>query len=415
MFKKFFKFLRGYVIIEIYGAGAGRFVNICLSRNIPVWDMFPCENGIRLRVFTADFMLLRSVARKTRVKVKIIKKAGLARTARLYRGRYMFMAGLAACILFCAVSSQFIWLVEIDGVENSDINGIRQTLDSLGIKSGALKRSLPEGMDIKNAIVNGNDGVVWAWLYIDGAKARVEIYEQRVPPAVLKKDAPCDIVAARSGIVKTMTVKGGEEAVREGDAVSAGDVLVSGSVAVFKEGYPEEYMLTRAIARVDAYTAHKKSGDYKLYYESRTPTGRKKTMYSIELFGKMFSLPVGEIKFENYDVKESRHELYIPFFGYAGIAFDTVRYSEIDLRREQLSTETAVEFAKNDMEEKIAKELTVGAVLTDENIEYKKINNDTINVQLEMNFIENIAVEQTIEDKGEEIFDKQADRDTTDN
>ena len=38
-----------------------------------------------------------------------------------------------------AVSAQFIWVVEINGVENSDINGIISTLDSIGIKSGALK------------------------------------------------------------------------------------------------------------------------------------------------------------------------------------------------------------------------------------------------------------------------------------
>ena len=37
MFKKFFKFLYGYVIIKVYGKGAERFINICLRRNIDVW------------------------------------------------------------------------------------------------------------------------------------------------------------------------------------------------------------------------------------------------------------------------------------------------------------------------------------------------------------------------------------------
>ena len=51
-------------------------------------------------------------------------------------------------------------------------------------------------------------------------------------------------------------------------------------------------------------------------------------MVSLEVFGKMFSLPLGRMNFEEYDVNETRHEICIPFFGYTGIAFDTVKYTE---------------------------------------------------------------------------------------
>ena len=46
MFKKFFKFLYGYVIIKVYGKGAERFINICLRRNIDVWNIKPFDDGI---------------------------------------------------------------------------------------------------------------------------------------------------------------------------------------------------------------------------------------------------------------------------------------------------------------------------------------------------------------------------------
>lgn len=413
MFNKFFKFLRGYVIIRIYGKGAERFLNICLRRNINVWNTMPCENGIELAMACSDFFLIRGIVRKCRVKVYIKEKHGLRHLLHLYRKRYVFLAMIALCVILCALSTQFIWLVEINGVENSDVGSIIETLDELGIKSGALKRSLPDGMDIKREIINGTDNIAWAWVYIEGAKARVEIYEKIIPPNVVDKDTPCDIVAACDGVIKKMIVKSGEEKVREGDAVSAGDVIVSGKVATYKEGYPEEYIYVHSMADVEAYTSHKKSGEYKLYYESRIPTGKHKTLYSLEVFGKMFSLPQKEIQYEDYDTSEKRHELYIPFFGYTGIALDTIKYDEVSINHEPLSIETAVEFAKNDLEEKIAKELTQGSKLTDENIEYEKTDNETIKVTLEMNFIQNIATMQPMsaeEDKGEEIFDKQTDR-----
>ena len=413
MFNKFFKFLRGYVIIRIYGKGAERFLNICLRRNINVWNTMPCENGIELAMACSDFFLIRGIVRKCRVEVCIKEKHGLRHLLHLYRKRYVFLAMVALCVILCAVSTQFIWLVEINGVENSDVGSIIETLDELGIKSGALKHSLPDGMDIKREIINGTDNIAWAWVYIEGAKARVEIYEKIIPPNVVDKDTPCDIVAACDGVIKKMIVKSGEEKVHEGDAVCAGDVIVSGKVATYKEGYPEEYIYVHSMADVESYTSHKKSGEYKLYYESRIPTGKHKTLYSLEVFGKMFSLPQKEIQYEDYDTSEKRHELYIPFFGYTGIALDTIKYDEVSINREPLSIETAVEFAKNDLEEKIAKELTQGSKLTDENIEYEKTDNETIKVTLEMNFIQNIATMQPMsaeEDKGEEIFDKQTDR-----
>ena len=409
MFKKFFKFLYGYVIIKVYGKGAERFINICLRRNIDVWNIKPFDDGIEMCIYIKDFFHIRQVRKKSNVKIKISQRRGIKHLMRLYRKRYLFLIGFALCIIFFAVSAQFIWVVEINGVENSDINGIISTLDSIGIKSGALKAKLPDGMESKAAIINNNDHIAWAWVYIEGAKARVEIYEQIIPPNILDKDTPCDIVAACDGIINHMVVKNGEEVLS--DAVKTGDVIVSGKVATYKEGYPEEYIYVHSMAEIMAYTTHSKNGDYKLYYESRVPTGKNRYMVSLEVFGKMFSLPLSRMNFEEYDVNETRHEICIPFFGYTGIAFDAVKYTEVNVNKEPISIETAVEFAKNDLEEKISNELLYGSTLTDEKVEYEKIDNETINVKLEMDFIQNIATSQPIsaDTEGEEILDKQTD------
>ena len=64
MFKKFFKFLYGYVIIKVYGKGAERFINICLRRNIDVWNIKPFDDGIEMCIYIKDFFHIRQV-RKT--------------------------------------------------------------------------------------------------------------------------------------------------------------------------------------------------------------------------------------------------------------------------------------------------------------------------------------------------------------
>lgn len=74
MFKKFFKFLYGYVIIKVYGKGAERFINICLRRNIDVWNIKPFDDGIEMCIYIKDFFHIRQVRKKSNVKIKISTK-----------------------------------------------------------------------------------------------------------------------------------------------------------------------------------------------------------------------------------------------------------------------------------------------------------------------------------------------------
>lgn len=413
MFKKFFQFLHGYVIIKISGKNFERFINICLKRNIEIWNTNPCDDGITLCMYSKDFKHIRDAAYKCLVKIKILKKHSFVRTLHLYRKRYVFLVAILICIGLGIFFSNHIWVVEINGVENADIQSISNTLDRIGVKTGALKNNLPDGMEIKRNIINDTDGVAWAWVYIEGVKARVEIYEKALAPNVIDKDIPCDIVAACDGVIKKTIVKSGEELFDAGDAVSAGEVIISGKVPVYKEGNPEKYIYVHSMAEVQAYTTHCKTGNYKTYYESRVPTGREKMIISLETFGKLLSPFKDEVSYEEYDTKENRYELKIPFFGFSGIALHVKKYTEVSINKEPLSIETSLEFAKNDLEAKISKELTLGSVFQDESIEYVQTDNETINVKLTMNFIENIAITQPISadtDKGEELFDKQTDR-----
>lgn len=400
MFKKFFKFLKGYVIIEIYGRNAERFINICLRRGIEIHDTKPLKNGaIQLSIFRRDFCRLPSIAYKTKTKVRIKKKRGLYNIIDRYRKRGMFAAGFLAFLIFIAVSSQFVWVVEINGVESADYEKIIAALEENGVKSGARKKDLPPLGEIKKSILFKNDDIAWAWVYIEGAKARVEINEKIIPPQVIDKSTACSISARCEGVIKSITAKSGETLLKAGDAVSPGDVIISGRVGTYREGEPEKYIYVHALGTVEAYTNHTAEGDYKLYYESRTPTGDEKSFYSLELFGKKFDLFGNKsISYEEFDKIENRHELSLPIFGYLGIALNSEKCAEVTVNREPLSTDTALETARTELEEKISKELFAGSRLQSSDISYETVDKETIHVKLSMSFIENIGAETPIEE-----------------
>ena len=401
MFNKFFKFLKGYVIIEISGSDIERFLNICVRRDIDVSDIKHNADGTSVLCMSVkDFMMLRPVAYKTRTKIKIIERHGLFELKKLYGKRYALFIGAAAAIVFFVIVSQFIWVVRIDGVYESDTEQIVQILEENGVKAGALKRSLPEITDIKRDLINKTDTVSWAWVYIEGACARVEIYERRLKPETVDKSEPCSIIAASDGFIRRVDVRKGEKAIANETPVSAGDVLISGKVPVFKEGYAEEYMYVHAEGDIEAVTYHTAEKEQKLYHDSRVKTGREKVYYSAEIFGKLFKLFFKENPpYEEYDVSDRRHELRLPFFGYTGLCINERRYCEVEVFREPVSKEAASLLAQDELEERIAKELLKNPQILSRELEWEDVNSDTIRVRLKMSFVEDIGTEITINEE----------------
>ena len=67
---------------------------------------------------------------------------------------------------------------------------------------------------------------------------------------MVDKDTPCDIAAACDGYIKNVITKNGKQLVKAGDTVNAGDVLISGTVPVFREGEEERYMEVHSLGTV---------------------------------------------------------------------------------------------------------------------------------------------------------------------
>ena len=88
-----------------------RFLNLCLKRDICLWDVFSDgENKMSLKMSIKGFKMVRGAAYKTRSKVTLEKRVGLPFLIQKYKKRKAFMLGFAgAVILFFALSS-FIWL-----------------------------------------------------------------------------------------------------------------------------------------------------------------------------------------------------------------------------------------------------------------------------------------------------------------
>ena len=139
-FKVLIFYILGYLNIEVEGIFVERFINICKSKGIFLWNI-KMEKGVLLyaNIGIRDYRNIRTIAKKTGTRIKIKKKCGIPFILNRYKKRRVFAGILAIAAIFIAVMANFVWNIEISGNENISKEEILMALEEEGLKTGALK------------------------------------------------------------------------------------------------------------------------------------------------------------------------------------------------------------------------------------------------------------------------------------
>jgi len=384
-----FQFLRGYVVLLLTGNSPERFINICIRRKIPLRNIQRKKNNqIILKMSCKDFLKIRPIAYKTRTRVHILKKCSLKNIVKKYKKRVFFAGGLLLVAMFFALSSQFLLNIEVVGCEEENKESILKAAELAGVKFGAFKHTLPEGNEIKNIILNNTDNLTWAWVYLKGTKAVIHVREGILPPLVIDKKTPCDVVALRDGIITDVTVKKGIAFCKKNDVVLKGDLLIGGTLGSEERGY----ILEHALGEIKAATWHTKKAQIKLFREVREKTGNKKKFCDVVLLSHPFKLYKNiDVPYREYSIKEKKHEIKAGNKIFAELKVNI--YEEETVKKIPISEEQAVEAACYELEKEIAQTLLPGSVLVDKQISHTKTDEETLEVTLTMQFSEIIGGE----------------------
>lgn len=63
--KEFFRYLRGYLKIKVWGYSPERFMNLCSNHHILLWDIARQEDCYTMYISLSDFYKLRPIVKKT--------------------------------------------------------------------------------------------------------------------------------------------------------------------------------------------------------------------------------------------------------------------------------------------------------------------------------------------------------------
>ena len=301
-------YLRGYVMIEVSGTGAERFINLAARRGVYFWSVERVGATVTMHISVKAFRLLKACARKSGCRVKIARRFGWPFVVYRYRKRRVLAGGLLFFVLALYGLSLFVWQVDITGTERLRPSEVTAFLDEQGLASGTFKGRVDTRV-LERALMSRFGDIAWVNIRMRGTRATVEIAETLPPQLMIDRSTPCHVVAAKDGLILSVAASAGRPLVRENDVVRRGDILVSGELLYQDNHGVNAQTLVHAKAEVLARLYYEMNFEVPFDYIENRVTGEIKRTYAVMAFDRVFHLPGRRVPFENFEQHLSRRQL----------------------------------------------------------------------------------------------------------
>lgn len=337
MIFRLFKFLSGYVVFTANGGFAERFINLCAVKRIGLWDVTLSVYGIKAKINIRDFKKLRSVARKTGVRISISEKIGVPFFLRNHRDRIGLLIGAFIFIFFMTLMNSFVWCIQTKSSEKFSRYQILQTAENAGLHYGIFVKNFDEEKAAREIYKAFDGELSWVKVNIKGSLAVIDFRDKVKNIQIEDKSEPSNIIADFDGVILSDETYQGSKNKSRGDTVRKGEVLISGIVEGIdmKPLYYEAKGKFTALHRRNLELNLDDSSEFYKYEEAAEHI-------TLSIFG--FDIPFG---FFGYTAENSTiysYEKFIEFNGYRlpfgikktlAVKYNTITVSESE--REKLA------------------------------------------------------------------------------
>ena len=185
------------------------------------------ELTVECRIKRQDFFRIKEICEKRGAIVHLVSKKGLYWNVKSAIGRPILAVGLVLLAAFSISLPTRILFVEVTGNKTISAKEIKNAAESCGIRFGASRKAV-RSERVKNQLLSSIADLQWAGVNTIGCTAVISVRERTNSTDEQQEGAVCSIIAKRDGIVSECTVTSGNSLCTVGQAVSAGQVLISG-------------------------------------------------------------------------------------------------------------------------------------------------------------------------------------------
>jgi len=288
------------IYLKISGKNVDRFLRKVFKNNIQLLNMNKTNRKqVIIQIYKSDYEKI--VKLKSVYEIEIIGINGISKIKNnIFKNRYLILLLIIGYFLILTLSN-IIFDIQIVH-SNTDIrNLVMNELKKNGIKKYNFKKSFKNLEEITNKILNNNkDKLEWMEIEVIGTKLLVKIEERKLNKEEVTYPKQ-DIIAKKSGIIKSVKSKEGVIIKNVNDYVAKGDIIISGTIM---DTYAENIKdIVSAQGEVYAEVWYTVSMEYPLLHSSEVLTGKKKELFKIQFLNNKLSL-LDFDKYETYQAEE---------------------------------------------------------------------------------------------------------------
>ena len=384
-------YLLGYLRVSVEGYYIERFINICKSKRITIWNLKRDKDiHLYLNVRIREFKELCKNARKTRCKIKIKNKKGIPFLLHKYKKRKIFFILLILVVILIGLSSNFVWNVDIIEENGEQLENIEQDLQNVGLKTGKLKTNI-NTKEIINQIRLQRKDIAWIGIELKGTNAIVKLVKADEKPEIIDENEYCSIISDKAGVITKINAQTGTSNVKVGDTVKEGEVLING----WMEGKYTGVRYVHAKGNIEAkvwYTKHKKI----LYNTTHTQeTGEMENKYGIKINNFVINFYKNLSKFKIYDTIETENQIKIFSDFYLPISIVKKTNKELEEVKKKYDIDEAKTLGIEELQKELDEEIENKDKIVNKNINTYE-QEDGIDVYVTYEVLENIGTNEKI-------------------
>lgn len=198
------------------------------AMDIDLYDTVSDEERLTV-AFTVkqrDTVAVRKLAQRRGYSLRLIRRKGLACYCTGLLRRPVLCGGLALLMAVAVWLPGKVLFIRVEGNDKVPTKLILEAASECGIRFGASRVQV-RSQRVKDELLGAIDGLDWAGVTTSGCVATITVSE-RQNAQILDDSGICSIVASRDGIVTGCTATSGKLQCRVGQAVKAGQLLISG-------------------------------------------------------------------------------------------------------------------------------------------------------------------------------------------
>lgn len=348
MFCKLTNYLKGNIHILIEGLFPERFINIATKNKISLWNIRRNSNhSVTANIGINDFKKVRRFAKNAKCKVHILKKHGLKFFIYKNKKRKALPIGFAVFFVILWFLTKFVWIIDITGNVKIPDKVILEYAKKAGLQTGMPILAV-DSDNVQNYIMTNMDDISFVSVNKNGTTVSIDIREREEKRPHFDKNTPTNIIATQSGVIEYILVQSGTAAVKRGDVVYKGQLLVSGAS-------DNKYLgikYSNSDADIKARVWHEKTVDIPYCIEEKVLTGNVKNKKTIKFFDFSINLYIkNKILFEKYDILSYTNYISLGEGKVLPIGIETKSYKEYKPKKVKLTEDQTKELLLNELNE----------------------------------------------------------------